>query len=332
MLSEEKIGYSCNQGLSELCEAIRCYHGALPGHSVVVTNGSQEALFDTFLALLGQGDEVLVPDPGFTGYASVARLAGAVPVFYPLRRQNHFQLAEGELKGLISHRTRAIVLNSPSNPTSQCLNLAQLRFVSQLAQEKRLVVISDEIYREIYYGQQKPPAIAQISNDAVILSGVSKMANMTGWRVGWACGPPKIIEKVTVVHQYSSSCASTLAQKAALQVFSEAGQKAITRQRKRLGKNCHWVCSQMDTDWNRPYVRPQGAFYLLLSVEDLGLDSFSVSLELLEDGVATIPGAAFGLQSEGFLRISFACGQSMLEAGLVRLKRGLGRLIRRTRV
>ena len=329
VLREEKIQYSPNPGIPELREAIHRYHGNCANHSVCVTNGSQEALFDILFALVDPEDEVLVPNPGFVAYPTVVRLAGGRPIPYPLPHQKHFQFEEEALKGRLSSRTRAIILNTPSNPTGQCLTHNQLGFIAHWAEQNNVVIVSDEIYREIYYTDQKPATMAAATNGAVILSGVSKMASMTGWRLGWACGPHEIVEQATVLHQYTSTCAPTLSQKAALKILTEAGEAAVAHQRQILSESCDFTCSWIEEELDRSYVRPEGAFYLMLSVEDLGLDSFSVSSELISDGVATIPGAAFGSEGEGFLRLSFACDRSQIEAGLARLKKGLKRLIRR---
>lgn len=326
VLREEKIGYSPTAGLAELCEEVRCYHGGHSNHAVCITNGSQEALFDVLFALVEQADEVLVPDPGFMAYPTVARLAGAISVPYPLRRDSAFQLDVEALEQRLSTRTRVVVLNSPSNPTGQCLTRRDLEQVAEVAAKHDLVMVSDEIYREVHYLKEMPATLADVTDRAVILSGMSKMASMTGWRVGWACGPREIIEKAAVMHQYTSSCASTLAQKAALMAFTPAGREAVERQRKWLQETCHFLCSWIDDELGMPYVRPQGAIYLMLSIEELGMDSLSVCSELLSGGVATIPGSAFGSAGEGFIRLSFACEPAQLEAGLARLKAGLQRL------
>ena len=326
ILEEEKIGYSATAGIAELREAVWRYHGSHSDHEVCITNGSQEALFDLLFALVESGDEVLVPDPGFAAYPTVARLAGATPVSYPLNRRDGFRLPQRLLEKHLSSRSRVIVLNSPSNPTGQCLDREQMHFIAQLAEEKNLVILSDEIYRELHYLEEKPATMAEVTDRAVIVSGVSKMASMTGWRIGWACGPREIIEKATVMHQYAATCAPTLAQKAALKIFTKEGQEAIRAQRKLLRETLQFLCPWIETELDRPFVRPQGAFYLMLSIEDLPMDSFTVCSQLLHDGVATIPGSAFGPQGEGFLRLSFACEREKLEAGLNLLKKGLSRL------
>ena len=326
VLEEEKIGYSPTAGLGLFCKEIQQYHGDLPGYIACVTNGSQEALFDLLLCLVEEGDEVLVPNPGFVAYPAVVRLVGGVPVQYPLRRENNFRLIEEDLFAACTERTRAIVLVTPSNPTGQCLTFQQMKSISRFAEERDLALISDEIYREIYYTDEKPTSVTEVSNKAIVLSGASKMASMTGWRLGWAYGPREIIDKVTVAHQYTSSSASTLAQKAGLKLFTVQGKSAVARQRRLLEANLDLVCSWVGEELGRSFVRPQGAFYLMLSVEDFPMESLHISLELLNDGVVTIPGAAFGSLGEGFLRLSFACESSTIDLGMGRLKEGLARL------
>lgn len=326
VLEEEKIGYSPNLGLASLCKEIVHYHGNVTGHRACVTNGSQEGLFDLLFALVDEGDQVLVPDPGFVAYPTIVRMAGGTPVGYPLRPENDFQLDPTDIESQLAENTKVIMVLSPSNPTGQCVTREQMEWLSRLARERGIVIVSDEIYREIYYTEEKPSTIADVSEYAVILSGVSKMASMTGWRVGWVCGPKEIIEKVTVMHQYTSSCASTLSQRAASKIFTPEGRTAIEKQRQLLKSNCDLLCEWIETEMDRPYIRPQGAFYLMLSVGDLKQDSFEISMELLQDGVATIPGSAFGERGEGFLRLSFACDPIQIAEGMSRVKLGLDRL------
>ena len=326
ILEGGRIGYSPNAGVPELCRRIHEYHGGRDGHSVCVTNGSQEALFDVVFALVGPGDEVLVPNPGYVTYPTAVRLAGATPVPYPLRAGNGFQLDLDELAALVSPRTRALILNSPSNPTGRSLSLEQLQGAARLADERDLVLVSDEIYRETYFGSP-PPSAMDAANDAVVICGLSKAAAMTGWRLGWACGSQAIIDKVTVLHQNTSICASTLTQRAALTLFTSEGRNEIDRMRRRMVQNFRFTCRWLDQRMGQPFVRPDGAFYVMVSIEETGLDSLSASLALLQDKVATIPGAAFGSEGEGYLRLSFACRPESLERGLRRFEAGINRLI-----
>ncbi len=325
VLAGGRIGYSPNAGIPELCRRIHEYHGGRDGHSVCVTNGSQEALFDVVFALAGPGDEVLVPNPGYVTYPTAVRLAGAKPVSYRLRPDNGFQLDLEELETLVSSRTRALILNTPSNPTGRSLTLDQIQRAARLAEANDFVLVSDEIYREIYYGS--PPASALDATDAaVVICGFSKAAAMTGWRLGWACGPQAIIDKVTVLHQNTSICASTLTQRAALALFTPEGKDEIERMRQRLVRNRGFTCRWLGRRMGQAFVRPDGAFYVMVSVEETGLDSLSASLELLQDKVATIPGAAFGSEGEGYLRLSFACRPQSLKKGLRRFETGFKRL------
>ena len=327
VLQTEKIGYSATRGWSPLCRTVLQYHG-LDGNDadVCITNGSQEALFDVLFVLLDEGDEVLVPNPGYVAYPTVVHLAGGRPVEYRLPRGSEFGLSLAQLAKSLSARTRVLILNSPSNPTGRVIDAEHLSRVISWAEEKGLVVISDEIYREIYYSEEPPPAASSYSPHVVTLSGVSKMASMTGWRLGWACGPREILEKVTAAHQYVAGSASTLAQKAALAVFTPEGRRSRARLRSTLRRNRDFLCEWLEENLDLPYLVPEGAFYCLLSVENIPSDSLEVALELIHDGVATIPGAAFGSEAEGFLRLSFACPRPRLRAGLKRLKTGLERL------
>jgi aspartate aminotransferase len=320
VIDQEKIHYSPNAGLPALQQAVASYHGSLSDYAVCVCNGSQEALFDIVFALVDPGDEVLVPNPGFLAYATIVKLAGGIPRPYPLPAENGFRLDRVQLARLFSERTRVVILNSPSNPTGQVLTEGDLEVVTRLADAWQAVVVSDEIYGEIYYGDRKPPTVLDVHGGATVVSGVSKMASMTGWRIGWVYGPRAIIDKTTVMHQYTSSCASSLSQKAALRVFAEEGRREIAELRRQLAENCSLICSYLETEIKRQFIRPEGAFYVMVDVSDLG-DSLSVALRLLEDKVATIPGAAFGSQGEGFLRISFASERQSLEEGLDRLRR-----------
>ena len=246
VLEGGRIGYSPNAGVPELCRRIHEYHGAREGHSVCVTNGSQEALFDVVFALVGPGDEVLVPNPGYVSLRYCGRVWPVqTPVPYSMRASHGFRLDLEELEALVSPRTRALILNTPSNPTGRSLTLEQLRAAARLADERDLVLVSDEIYRETYFGSS-PPSAMDATDAAIVICGLSKAAAMTGWRLGWACGPQAIIDKVTVLHQNTSICASTLTQRAALALFTPEGRNEIDRMRRRMVRNCRFTCHWLD--------------------------------------------------------------------------------------
>lgn len=318
--------YTPNAGIEELCETIIKYHECPTGYSACVTNGSQEALFNLLFSIIDVGDEVLLPDPGYPAYRTIVEMAGGTPVTYPLPAESGFQLDTDNIESLLNKKTKAMIVNSPSNPTGQILTDTSLEQLSGLLQKHRTIAISDEIYSEIYYNGKRPTSLSKYYPNTVILSGISKMASMTGWRIGWACGPEALISKVVVMHQYTSSCASSLGQEAALTVLTPEGMSAVTRRRQILTENREQVMEWVVTNWNHRTHAPQGAFYFMLPVSHLGLSSLEVASELLKDKVATIPGEAFGSQGEGFLRISFANKPEELNLGLRRLKQGLHRL------
>ena len=325
-IEEGPVLYTPNAGIEKLRETIIKYHGCPLGYSACVTNGSQEALFDLLFAIIDTGDEVLLPDPGYPAYTTIVKMAGGTPVTYHLPAESGFQLDIYNIKSLLNKKTKAMIVNSPSNPTGQILTDTSLKKLSTLLEEHRTLAISDEIYSELYYNGKRPPSLSQHYQNTVILSGISKMASMTGWRIGWACGPEELLSKVVVMHQYTSSCASSLAQQAALAVLTPEGMSAVTKRRQILTKNRDRVVKWATTNWNHHTHAPQGAFYFMLPVSYLGRPSLEVASELLKDQVATIPGGAFGSQGEGFLRISFAINPEELSLGLRRLKQGLHRL------
>jgi len=318
--------YTPNAGIEKLCEAIIQYHECPIGYSACVTNGSQEALFNLLFSIIDVGDEVLLPDPGYPAYRTIVEMAGGTPVTYPLPAESGFQLDTHSIESLFNKKTKAMIVNSPSNPTGQILTDTSLEQLSGLLQKHRIIAISDEIYSEIYYNGKRPLSLSEHYPNTVILSGISKMASMTGWRIGWACGPENLISKVVVMHQYTSSCASSLGQEAALTVLTPEGMSAVTRRRQVLTENRDRVVEWAATNWNHRTHTPQGAFYFMLPVSHLGRSSLEVASELLKDQVATIPGEAFGSQGKGFLRISFANKPEELNLGLRRLRQGLYRL------
>lgn len=320
--------YTPNAGIGKLCEAIIRYHRCPLGYRACVTNGSQEALFNLLFSIIDVGDEVLLPDPGYPAYTTIVEMAGGIPVTYPLRVESSFQIDTPNISSLFNKKTKAIIVNSPSNPTGQVLTDTSLEQLSALLEEHHTIAISDEIYSELYYNGKRPPSLSQHYPNTVILSGISKMASMTGWRIGWACGPESLLSKVVVMHQYTSSCASSLGQEAALAVLTPEGMSAVTRRRQILTENRDRVVKWATNNWNHRTHAPQGAFYFMLPVSHLRRSSLEVASELLKDQVATIPGGAFGSQGEGFLRISFANKPEELNLGLSRLKRGLYRLQR----
>jgi aspartate aminotransferase len=320
-LGQERLGYTPTAGLPELREAIANDSGhGLDADSVLVTVGSQEALFATLMAWVDVGEEVLVPDPGFPAYPAIARLAGARPVPYRSSASNGFRFDASAIEPLISARTRAIVLNNPANPTGGVIPLEELRKVEGLAIEHDLLVVSDEVYREIYF-EERPPSYLDVSTEGIVVSSLSKVASMTGWRLGWAVGSPERLRPIRVVHQYAVTCAPTLSQRSALAAFDSAARQKAESFRQVLKARRDLLVALVRERLGLDPLVPEATFYLMIQAPP-GADSEKTSMDLVERaGVITIPGAAFGDEAEGFLRLSFSVEEDQIHAGVERLQR-----------
>ncbi|MBI4751339.1 MAG: aminotransferase class I/II-fold pyridoxal phosphate-dependent enzyme [Acidobacteria bacterium] len=327
-LAGDRLGYTPNAGLGEVREVIAAYQASITqvGYgrdNVCVTSGAQEALYTALMALVNPGDEVLIPDPGFLAYLTLVRLAGGYIKTYPLPAVSGFAFDREAFAASLSPRTRLVIFNSPSNPTGTVFSREDWQFVADRLSRHRILAITDEVYREIY-ADQAPPSLAEVYDGTLVVSSLSKMLGMTGWRLGWAAGPKDVVRAVTVMHQYVTTCASTLSQRAALAAFTPAGLAAVQEIRETLQQRRQILqtgLAQMDV----PFAIGQGAFYGLVDVSALG-DDVQVAVELLKECVITVPGSAFGTQSTGFLRLSFGGQPQNLREGLSRLKQGLARL------
>lgn len=323
-IQQEKIRYTPNAGLVELRRAIAGYYGdAEKYESVCVTNGSQEALFVALMAIVNPGDEVLLPDPGFVAYPAIVRMAGGTPVFYKLPAAKDFAFDAEDFLRHINAKTRAVIVTSPSNPTGRVLQPADCQIIAQALGDSEAIVVADEIYRELYFGE-RPASMADFFPRTFVISGLSKSHAMTGWRLGWIFGDPEIIRHLTVLHQYATSCASAISQRAALAAFTDAGRLAAENMRADLRARRDFLIELIDTqladgDFKFRRMVPDGAFYLMLEVSRFG-KSFEVAERLLRGRVITIPGAAFGEEAEGYLRLSFAADFDLLREGVRRMK------------
>lgn len=335
-LAEGYTHYVAAPGLPELREAIARHVGASRGitvepEQVVVTPGAKPMLFYSILATVGPGDEVLYPDPGFPVYESVIRFAGATPVPVPLRESLGFGIDLDELAGLITPRTRLLILNSPGNPTGSVLSRADLARVARLLEGRSILVLSDEVYHRFLYDGREHASIAAepgMSERTILVDGFSKTYAMTGWRLGYAVLPRFLVEPVTRLIINSVSCTAAATQRAGLAALTGPQDRvaemvaAFRRRRDLLVEGLNRI----------PGVRctlPQGAFYAFPNVSDFGLPSREVAHRLLETaGVAVLSGDSFGAAGEGYLRLSYVASPEVLEEALERLAWGLGRLTR----
>jgi aspartate aminotransferase len=321
---EEQNGYTSHAGLKQLREQIAADYPHLENNPerVIVTAGSQEALYLALLATVDEGDEVLLPNPGFVAYPTIVKMAGGRARFYRLPAEQGFGFDIDEFRRAWSPRTKVIVCISPSNPTGRVLSPDALKVMADAAREFGAYLISDEIYRELYYTEERPLSASACFDRTIVIGGVSKSMSMTGWRLGWVGGDEAVIKAMLVLHGYVTTCASTVSQKASLAAWSDEAEAARAGFRETFRARRDHLLKLIHLELNLPVVTPEGAFYTMLDVSSYG-SSMKVAEALLEQRVITVPGAAFGAESEGFLRVSFCADHDTLAEGVERIKRGL---------
>ena len=328
VIRDERIGYTPNEGIQPLREKIAEYHSeglasSYTAESVCATSGAEEALFAVMMTILEPGDEALLPDPGYIAYPAIAEIAGADLRYYPTPAAGGFAFDRASFERAVTEKTKLVVINSPSNPTSRVISRDDLRFIAERLSRSGAYVLADEIYRDLYVGE-RPATISEFYDKTIIVSGLSKMMSMTGWRLGWAVGSEEVIRQVTVMRQYMSTCTSAVTQKAALAAFSEEGRRETVAMRNELNRRGEVMARAIDRELKLPYVQGEGAYYIMLDVSRYG-PSMDTAISLLEEGVITVPGSAFGSEGEGFLRLSFSIDASLIEEGVRRMAKGLER-------
>jgi aspartate/methionine/tyrosine aminotransferase len=328
VISEEHLGYTPNAGIPALRKLIADYHSrglATPFtmDSVCVTNGSEEALFTVMMSIVGPGDEVLLPDPCYLAYPPIAEIAGAEVRYYSMPGGRGFAFDRESFSQAVTDKTKIVIILSPSNPTSRVISRDDLRFIADRLAGSNAYVVADEIYRELYF-YDRPDTISEFYDKTVIVSGLSKNMSMMGWRIGWAVGPEEVIRHVTVMHQYVSTCASAVTQKAAVAAFTDEAGLATAAMRDELKRRNDVTARAIERELGLPYVQGEGAYYIMLDVSRFG-PSMDTALGLLDERVITVPGSAFGTEGEGYLRISFSIDSSLIEEGIRRIAKGLSR-------
>ncbi|GMK41093.1 aminotransferase [Paenibacillus sp. CCS19] len=333
-LENGKTQYTSNAGMPELREAIGSYLDSRfkvtynPADEILVTVGGSEAIDLALRALIAPGDEILIPEPCYISYSPITTLSGGVAVGIETFADDAFKLRAEQLKAVITPRSKVLILCYPSNPTGGVMTYDDWLPIAKLVEEHDLIVISDEIYAELSYGQKHVSfaAMPGMRDRTILVSGFSKAFAMTGWRMGYACGHPEIIAAMLRIHQYTVMCAPIMGQVAALEALTN-GMEEMERmiesynQRRRLvvkgfreiGLECH---------------EPQGAFYAFPSIKSTGLSSELFAERLLTEGnVAAVPGNVFGLGGEGHLRCSYATSVAQLNEAIERI----GKFVERVR-
>jgi len=322
---EEQNGYTTHAGLPSLREHVAAdySHLKLSPDEVVITAGSQEALYLVLMTLVEEGDEVLIPDPGFVAYPTIVRMAGGTPKFYPLPAARGFDFDAGEFRRQLSPRTKVVVCISPSNPTGRVLARDELDAMAGVLEGTGIYVVSDEIYRELYFTDERPASVSEFRAErTLVIGGLSKSMSMTGWRLGWLGGDADVVKSALVLHGYTTTCASTVSQKAALAAWTDEAAEARERHRRIFRERRDHLLELISRELSLRAVRPDGAFYTMVDVSDYG-DSMTVAERLLEHGVVTVPGAAFGAEGEGYLRVSFCADLPVIGEGVRRMREAL---------
>ncbi len=326
VISEEQNGYTSHAGLPELREKVAGDYPYLNNdiNRVIITAGSQEALYLALLTLVDEGDEVLLPNPGFVAYPTIVRMAGGTPRYYPLPATNDFTFDAELFRRALTPQTKVVVCVSPSNPTGRMLSADDLNCISEALKDHQAFLISDEIYRDLYYGE-RPQSPASFYDRTITIGGLSKSMSMTGWRLGWIAGDEAVIRSVLVLHGYVTTCASTISQKAGLASWSVEAEEARADFRKTFSKRRKHLLQLLTGELNLRAVVPDGAFYTMVHVGRFGT-SMEVANALLDSGVITVPGSAFGSEGAGYLRISFCADLDVLSEGVRRIKAGFSKL------
>ena len=325
--------YGPNAGLMMLREALawklKEQNGieADPKTQIMVTVGANQGFLLGLAAFLKDGEEVLIPSPMFVSYAPAVILAGGTPVEVPTYEENEFRLSVDDLKKHVSDKTRALIINTPNNPTGAVLTKKDLEEIADFAVEHDLIVFSDEVYEHFVYDGVKNHSIASLDGmfeRTITVNGFSKTFAMTGWRLGFVVAPEWIIERMTRFQMYNSTCPVTFAQYAAAKALKdERSWKAVEKMRREYDRRRNLVWKRLN-EMGLPTVKPKGAFYIFPRIRDTGLTSKEFSeLMLLEAKVAVVPGSAFGEAGEGYVRISYATAYEQLEEAMDRMERVL---------
>ncbi len=326
-LEEGYTSYTSNKGLKVLREQISGYLRRKYGlkydvdKEILITVGVSEGFDLALRAIINPGDKVIVVSPHYVAYPALVQLNGGRPLYLKTRQEEGFKIKVDELKKLFVHEPKAIILNYPSNPTGSTYTRKELMRISRVLRDKKIVVISDEIYHDLTYsGTHTPfPSLPGMQKKTVLLNGFSKGEAMTGFRIGYACGPEEIIAPMTKIHAFSMLCAPIVSQIAAEEALRARDE--VGAMRRQYHKRRDFMVRELNRIGLKTLI-PEGAFYCFSSIKVTGKDSLSFARELLfQEKVAVVPGRAFGESYDDFVRISFANSLDNLKEAIVRIER-----------
>ena len=334
-LEKGKTFYTSNAGLKELREEICNYqkrHQNIdynPLSEVIVTVGGSEAIDIGLRAIINAGDEVIIPQPSYVSYEPCAILAGAKPITIALKAENEFRLTPEELEAAITDKTKVLILPYPNNPTGAVMGREDLEKIADIIIKNDIYVMSDEIYGALTYNGEHVSiaSLEGMKERTILIDGFSKAFAMTGWRLGYACGPEHIIKQMTKIHQFAIMCAPTTSQYAAVEALKN-GEDDVKAMRQAYNQRRRYLMNAF-REMNLECFEPFGAFYVFPCIKEFGMTSEEFATRFLEEErVAAVPGSAFGDSGEGFLRISYAYSLDSLKIAMERLKNFVEKLRR----
>lgn len=332
-LEKGKTFYTSNAGLKELREEICKYqkrHQNInynPLSEVIVTVGGSEAIDISLRAMINAGDEVIIPQPSYVSYEPCAILAGAKPVKIALKAENEFRLTPEELEAVITEKTKVLILPYPNNPTGAVMGREDLEKIADIIIKNDIYVMSDEIYGALTYNGEHVSiaSLEGMKERTILIDGFSKAFAMTGWRLGYACGPEHIIKQMTKIHQFAIMCAPTTSQYAAVEALKN-GEDDVKAMRQEYNQRRRYLMNAFK-EMGLECFEPFGAFYVFPCIKEFGMTSEEFATKFLEEErVAAVPGSAFGDSGEGFLRISYAYSLENLKIAMERLKKFVEKL------
>ena len=332
-LEKGRTFYTSNAGLKDLRAEIVNYLSRTQGinydpqSEILVTVGGSEAIDIGLRTIINAGDEVIIPQPSYVSYEPCAVLAGATPVIINLKAENEFRLTAEELEEAITHKTKILILPYPNNPTGAIMGREDLEKIAKVVIEKDILVMSDEIYSALTYkGEHVSIAgIEGMKERTILINGFSKAYAMTGWRLGYACGPKEIIKQMTKIHQFAIMCAPTVSQYAAVEALKH-GDEDVKKMRQAYNQRRRFLMNAF-REMGLKCFEPYGAFYVFPCIKEFGMTSEEFATRFLEEEhVAAVPGTAFGESGEGFLRISYAYSLPTLKTAMERLNHFVNRL------
>ena len=341
-MKEGKTKYTATSGIKELKEEIckkflRDNGLKYDLDQIIVCTGAKQCLADAFMAVLNEGDEVIIPTPYWVSYPELVKIAGGVPVFMEGSIENHFKYEIEKLENIVTSKTKAIIINSPNNPTGTIYNKEELLELAKFAENHNLIIIADEIYEKLIYDGERHISIASLTNYAynntIVINGLSKAAAMTGWRIGYAAANKEIIKLMTSIQSHMTSNTNSITQYAAIEALSNT-EDSLNKMVKEFDNRRKYMINRLYSIKGINYILPKGAFYIMVNVsgvygksinEEKITDSLSFSKELLkEENVAVIPGIGFGL--DDYIRLSYATSMENIENGIDRIEKFLNKL------